>query len=81
VIGKEEFLNSKVLKDFKGLPVFLFHGEKDLNVSLEEVKQLHAKLKKVGAKPVLLIEPDKGHDQPNNENIKKYLKWVQENFK
>ncbi len=76
-----DFADIKNLKVFKGLPVFIFHGENDLNVSLPDVKSLSKNLKKVGAQVEFVIEPNKGHDEPGQESLNLYYKWVENNMK
>ncbi len=76
-----DFSNPKNLKPFKSIPVFIFHGENDLNVSLPHVKDIYAKLKKAGAKVELFIEPNKGHARPEKETTEFFKKWVVQNMK
>jgi predicted esterase len=72
-----DFTNEKNLVSFGNVPIFIFHGEKDLNVSLQSTKDFADKLKSVGALVELQIEPGKGHSQPGNEILEIYMKWVE----
>ncbi|MFH0736696.1 MAG: prolyl oligopeptidase family serine peptidase [bacterium] len=76
-----DFRDEKNLTAFKNIPIFIFHGEKDLNVSLPLTKELAEKLKNAGAKVNLQIEPNKGHERPGKEIIDNYKKWVKEVMK
>lgn len=76
-----DFTDEKNLSSFGNIPIFIFHGEKDLNVSLQTTKNFAEKLKMIGAKVELQIEPGKGHSQPGKEIIDIYLKWVEKVMK
>jgi len=72
-----DFTDEKNLNTFSKIPVFIFHGENDLNVSLQTTRDVAAKLKNAGAKVELQIEPNKGHERPGKDSIDAYLKWVE----
>lgn len=72
-----DFTDEKYLTAFSNFPIFIFHGEKDLNVSLQTTIAFAEKLKKIGAQVELQIEPGKGHSQPGKEIIDVYMKWVE----
>ena len=76
-----DFTDEKNLASFRNIPMFIFHGEKDLNVSLQTTKDVAEKFKKAGAKVELQIDPNKGHERPGNEIIDIYMKWVEEVMK
>lgn len=76
-----DFTDSKNLTIFKNTPVFIFHGENDLNVSLSNMNKVYAKLLKAGAKAELIVEQNKGHSKPNLQTIKSFKKWVSQNMK
>ncbi len=75
------FREEKNLVSFKNIPVFIYHGQIDLNVSLPLTKELAENLTKAGAKVNLQIEPGKGHEQPGKDMVDKYKKWVKEVMK
>jgi predicted esterase len=70
------FLDEQKLTVFKNLPMFIYHGEKDLSAPFSQTKELVEKLKKMGAKVEFITEPEKGHAEPSKENLKKYYRWV-----
>ena len=70
------FLDEQNLAVFKNLPMFIYHGEKDLNAPFAQTKELIEKLKKVGAKVEFITEPEKGHAEPSKETLEKYYSWV-----
>jgi predicted esterase len=73
-----DFTQEENLKKFKGLPVFIFHGKRDLNVSYDGTEQFVAKLKRAGARVRFYPEADKGHEHPNDETVRAFLGWVEE---
>jgi predicted esterase len=76
-----DFTRTENLKRFKGAPVFIFHGKRDLNVPYAETEQFVAKLKRAGAQVRFYPEADKGHEQPSDETIRAFLGWVDETLK
>jgi predicted esterase len=72
-----DFTDEKNLIPFRNIPIFIFHGEKDLNVTLPITKDVAARLKKMGARVELQIEADKGHERPGKNTIDIYMKWVE----
>ena len=70
------FLDEQKLTVFKNLPMFIYHGEKDLNAPFALTKELVEKLKKAGAKVEFITEPEKGHQEPSKANFKKFTDWV-----
>lgn len=43
------------------IPTYILHGEKDDNVPLSEARRMEARLKELGATPVLHVQPEAGH--------------------
>lgn len=72
-----DFNEDKYLEPFAGLPVFVFHGERDRNVSFEETEQFIAKLESAGAQVEFHTEADTGHSGPNDETMAAYHQWVE----
>ncbi|MCX6162840.1 MAG: prolyl oligopeptidase family serine peptidase [Ignavibacteriae bacterium] len=72
-----DFTDENNLNSFQGIPIFIFHGEKDLNVSLPATVDFVAKLKKTGAQVEFQVEPGKGHERPGADIIDIYMKWVE----
>ncbi len=71
-----DFTQKENLKRFKGVPVFIFHGTRDLNVPYGDTEQFVAKLKRAGASVQFHPEADKGHESPNDETIRAFLAWI-----
>ena len=70
------FLDEQKLTVFKNLPMFIYHGEKDLNVPVNDARELVEKFKKAGAKVEFITEPEVGHNMPSKENRKKFYNWL-----
>ena len=71
------FTDEKNLASFKSEPIFIFHGEKDLNVSFQATLDFVDKMQKTGAKIELQTEPDRGHEFPGAATIEKYMRWIE----
>ncbi len=56
--------------------MFIYHGEKDLNAPFTLTKELVEKLKRAGAKIEFITEPEKGHAEPSEENLKIFYNWL-----
>lgn len=75
-----DFNEDKYLEPFAGLPVFVFHGERDRNVSFEETEQFISRLERAGAQVEFHTEADTGHECPNDETMAAYRRWVEKVF-
>jgi len=71
-----DFTQPANIKIFKGVPVFIFHGKRDLNVPYDGTERFVAKLKRAGASVQFYAEADKGHESPSDETIRAFLNWV-----
>ena len=71
-----DFTRKENIKKFKGVPVFVFHGKRDLNVPYEETERFVAQLKRAGVPVEFHAEADKGHESPSDETGRAYLAWV-----
>lgn len=71
-----DFTQAENLKMFRGVPVFIFHGKRDLNVSYDETERFVTKLKRAGASVQFFAEADKGHESPSDETIRAFFNWV-----
>jgi predicted esterase len=74
--SQPNFSRKEYLKPFKGVPIFIYHGEEDQNLPIEPTKDLVKKLKKAGARVVFHAEPGKGHQAPGKEAIAEYHRWL-----
>lgn len=76
-IGENEpsFLDDRNLVKFSGIPVFIFHGKKDLNCPFALTETLVSKLKSAGCK-VTFVTDDSGHGNMSQESFRLYLNWL-----
>lgn len=70
------FLDAESLKPFGGTPVFIYHGELDLNVSFASTLEVVEKLRAVGARVDFYSDPERGHERPPDEVIEEYHRWL-----
>lgn len=61
---------------FQNVPVFVFHGQRDMNVSYAETEAFVATLAAAGAKVEFRSEPDKGHESAGDETVAAFFRWV-----
>jgi predicted esterase len=71
-----DFNEPRYLKTFADVPIFVFHGERDLNVSYKETEAFVAALKGAGANVEFVTEPDKGHEAASDESVAAFFRWV-----
>ena len=70
------FNEERYLEVFQGLPIFVFHGRRDRNVSLGPTEALVEKLKAAGARVEFHVEDDKGHEAPGAETVDVLHRWL-----
>lgn len=70
------FLEEKYLEVFKGVPIFIFHGKKDLNCPFSMTVELVDKLKAAGAEVEFHFEEDKGHELPGKSTTEILRMWL-----
>jgi predicted esterase len=70
------FLDEDKVAVLKNVPMFIYHGEKDLNAPFALTKEFVEKLKKAGANVEFVTEPGKAHGDPSKESLEKYRRWV-----
>jgi predicted esterase len=71
------FLEEESLKAFNGVPIFIYHGEQDRNVSFSKTLEVVEALRAIGAQVEFHSDPDRGHQAPSDDIIKRYHEWVQ----
>ncbi|MCK4774587.1 MAG: prolyl oligopeptidase family serine peptidase [Candidatus Krumholzibacteria bacterium] len=76
--GHPNFNQSEYLMPFNEVPMFIFHGKKDLNVSFEDTEKLIDKLRQAGAKVEVQFDEERGHEAPSEETISAYRRWLDE---
>lgn len=74
--GYPDFLNTKYLKPFKNIPVFIYHSKNDLNCPYDLTEQLVKKLIKTGAKVEFVTTTEGGHGIIENNDLPTYFKWL-----
>jgi len=74
--GQPDFRDEENLAVFRGVPVFLYHGEADRNLPLEDALALAEGLRRAGARVEVHTEPGKGHEQPGPATIAAYQRWL-----
>jgi predicted esterase len=72
-----DFNEEKYLEPFNGVPVFVFHGKRDLNVPFRETEQFIGKLERAGALVEFHTEEETGHESPNEETIEAFRRWIE----
>lgn len=70
------FRKQKYLKDFKGVPVFIYHGEKDASLSINTAKDLDRDLRAAGAEVTTRFIEDKAHEYQDDKTNEIYHKWL-----
>ena len=76
-----DFREERNLEMFRNIPIFVFHGEKDMNVPVGATRDLVSKLQKVGARVQFRVDPDKGHEAPSGEGVEAFKAWVNQVIK
>ena len=70
------FNEEPYLEVFEGIPIFVFHGRRDRNVSFGPTAALVEKLKAIGASVEFHVEDDKGHEHPGAETVEALHRWL-----
>ncbi|HUU46689.1 MAG TPA: prolyl oligopeptidase family serine peptidase [Acidobacteriota bacterium] len=71
-----DFTDPNLLGAFRDIPVFVFHGQRDRNVSHEATEAFMTLLRQTGARVEFHPEADKGHEAPSDETYEAYHEWV-----
>jgi predicted esterase len=71
-----DFNQERHLKAFRDVPVFVFHGERDLNVAYDETEAFVGRLRQAGARVEFVTEKDKGHEAASEETIAAFFRWI-----
>jgi predicted esterase len=75
-----DFNDPNLLGGFRDIPVFVFHGRRDRNVSYEATEAFMTLLRQAGARVEFHPEADKGHEAPSDETYAAYDEWVRRIF-
>jgi len=73
--GSVDFLEED-LGVFRSVPVFIYHGEQDRNVSYERAVQMVERLGAAGAQVEFHSDPDRGHEAPPDDIVAIYHDWL-----
>ena len=71
-----DFNEERYLRSFEGVPIFVFHGRLDRNVSFDATASLVEHLRAIGADVEFHVEDDKGHSFPNAETFAALHAWL-----
>lgn len=70
-----DFLKKKNLKQFRNIPIFIFHGTEDMNCPFELTQKLVKQLEANGCDVKFLTEKT-GHGNMNKKNEQEYYDWL-----
>lgn len=78
-VNKNElnFLDEKNLIGFKHIPVFIYHGKKDLSCPFSLTEEVVQKLLKIGTKVKFVVD-ESGHGSMPNPIKEEYYSWLKE---
>jgi poly(3-hydroxybutyrate) depolymerase len=68
--------DSTHIKSFNGVPVFIFHGKRDMNVPYAGTEELVARLERAGARVEFHSEEGKGHEAAGDDTIAAFFRWI-----
>jgi predicted esterase len=71
-----DFTQPEQIKVFRKVPVFIYHGKRDLNVPYADTERFVTKLKRAGVSVEFCAEADKGHESPSDVTIHAFFKWI-----
>jgi len=71
-----DFTDPKMLKLFKDVPMFVFHGVGDRNAPYRITEEVVTKLRNLGCQVEFHPESDKGHEEASDETYEAYYGWV-----
>lgn len=75
------FLEDEYLKEFKNIPVFIYHGKKDAGLDVKLIEKMSEKLIQNGAKVTKSIVENKGHEYQDEKTNNNYFNWLNEVIK
>jgi predicted esterase len=73
-----DFLQEEALQTLVGVPLFIFHGQQDRNVPVDDVLTLVEKLRAAGSPVEVHLEAGAGHAIPAEEIIQAYRRWLKD---
>ena len=71
-----DFTSEQYLQVFRDVPIFVFHGRRDQNVSFEATQSFVQQLREVGAKVEFHIEDETGHSSPGPATVAALHDWI-----
>ena len=71
-----DFTQDENIERFRGVPVFIYHGERDLNVPYSDTERFVGQLKQTGALVEFHAENEKGHEHPSDKTIRAFFEWI-----
>jgi len=73
-----DFLEDEYLQTLKNIPIFIYHGKKDLNIPYQKTENLVEKMKELGISVEFHAEKDKGHEIPGKTIVAAIQEWIRE---
>jgi pimeloyl-ACP methyl ester carboxylesterase len=64
------------LESFRGMRIFIYHGEQDRNVSYDRALEMVDRLQAVSALVEFHSDPERGHRSPGDSVITAYHQWL-----
>jgi predicted esterase len=71
-----DFTTEPYLQVFRGVPIFVFDGRRDRNVSLEATQSFVQQLREVGAAVEFVVEDETGHSSPGRATVAALHAWT-----
>lgn len=70
------FLDDQNLRSFSSIPIFIYHGVKDLNCPFHLTEELVKKLQKVNPDVTFLVDERAGHGFIDEKSREEYHRWL-----
>lgn len=70
------FLDQDMASLFSDIPIFVYHGKKDLNCPFELTEQMVNMIRKHNPNIEFIVDENEGHSNINKENREKYHRWL-----
>ncbi len=71
-----DFRRPENLGPFRGIPIFIHHGQQDRNCPYETTLALVKALQAAGARVEFISDPKLGHQAPSDEDYGAYRRWL-----
>jgi len=71
-----DYASDELLSTFVGVPMFVFHGTGDFNVSFAATEKLIAALRERGHEEIVVCLESGGHNLPGEESTVRFHEWL-----